>query len=232
MPLIEIVIAHYGTGALTAMCLRCLESIRLHSSDYRLIFVDNGSPEFEAVRGELDRHPHLLIRNTENIGFIRATNQGLAVSTAPYIVLLNNDTWVVPGWLVRLRLALDETADAGLAGPLTTTPDSWQGRWNPAARPMTTILSSRSMLAFFCVMIKRRVIDSIGMLNEDFGAGFGDDDEYCYRAQRAGFKLVLAEDLVIPHHHRQTFKQLYTAPEIAALQAAALAKFRRQCPSV
>ena len=137
---------------------------------------------------------------------------------------MNNDTEAVPGWLPRLRDAFNRDPLVGLAGPLTTTPDSWQGRW-PAARG-THILAKGRMLAFFCVMIDRLVFEEIGLLDESYGVGFGDDDEFSRRAERANFLLALAQDLRIPHHHRSTFKAIYSQPEIKRMQDAALAKFR------
>ncbi len=222
--LFDIVIPHYGTGGLTALCLRCLESIRTYSERYRLIFVDNASPEFETIREELERHPHLLIRSTENLGFVRATNLGLLASRAPYVVLMNNDTEAVSNWLPKLAAAL--CGSVGLAGPRTTTTESWQGRWT--GRTGVTTLSERAMLAFFCVMIRRDVIEKVGLLDEGFGIGFGDDDYYCHLAQKAGFRLALVQDLVIPHHHRSTFRTLYSEETIRGMQRRALDLFYRK----
>src|SRR5882724_5174804 len=150
----DIIIPHYGSGALTAVCKRCLESIRTHSTDYRLIFIDNGSPEFTRLEPEIRRHPHLLIRNTENLGFVRAVNEGLWASVAPRIVILNNDTEVVPGWLQSLDAAL--VGNVGLAGPRTNAQKCWQGKWR--RRSGTVLLPRTAMLAFFCVMIRRDVV--------------------------------------------------------------------------
>jgi GT2 family glycosyltransferase len=66
----------------------------------------------------------------------------------------------------------------------------------------------------------------VGLLDEQFGVGFGDDDDYCHRAQTAGFRLALVLDLVIPHHHRSTFRTLYSEAEIRAMQQTALKKFQ------
>lgn len=222
----DIVIPSYGSGRLTELCVRCLQTIREHSEDYRVILVDNGSPEPGPVLEELQHHPHLYIRNTENVGFIRATNQGIKVSCAPYIILLNNDTEAIPGWLPRLRAAFDVHKLIGLAGPLTTTPESWQGKWPP--RPGVHILGGGRMLAFFCVMVKREVFDKIGMLDENYGPGLGDDDDLSRRAERAGFLLALVQDLRIPHHHRSTFRALYTEAQIKKMQDEAMAKFRSE----
>ena len=64
------------------------------------------------------------------------------------------------------------------------------------------------MLVFFCVMIKREVINKIGLLDEKFGVGLGDDDDYCHRAEAAGFRLAFVGNLEIYHKHKATFKAL------------------------
>jgi len=220
-PRYDLIVPHYGAGALTILSRRCLETIRRYSRNYRLIFVDNGSPEFSALEPEIRRHPHLLIRNTDNVGFVRAVNQGLYSSLAERIVILNNDVEAVPEWLDRLDAAL--VGNIGLAGPRTTA-RSWQGRC-PAGRG-AVVLPRTAMLAFFCVMIRRDVAHKVGYLDQRFGVGFGDDDDYCYRAHQLGYRLALVRDLVIPHHHRSTFRALYTDRQIQRMQHAALGKYR------
>ncbi len=227
----DIIIPHFGTGRLTDLCRRCLGTIREHSRDYRLIFVDNGSPEFDQIRPEVERHEHLLIRNTGNVGFVKATNQGIWSSSAPYVVLMNNDTEAVPGWLDKLRAGFVHD-HVGMVGPLTTADGSWQGTWKP--KPENPYLITRhtrnhTMLAFFCVMIRRAVFDRIGVLDEGFGVGFGDDDEFCHRARAAGYDLALQQDLVIQHEHRSTFRQLYSDERIREMQDAAMGQVREKC---
>lgn len=221
---IDIIIAHYGIGHLTDKCLACLKSIREFSSDYRLIFIDNNSPEFNLIKDELDLHPHLLIRNTKNIGFIKAVNQALSLTNAEFIVLLNNDTEVCEHWLQKLMEPLIN--GASISGPRSSTVASWQGRVLPADK--WEIIPKHAMLAFFCTMFKKDVFDIVGYLDEDFGVGFGDDDWYCWKAQRAGFKLALVRNLTIKHHHRSTFFELYGQQEAHNMQIKALDLLQRK----
>ncbi len=86
------------------------------------------------------------------------------------------------------------------------------------------------MLAFFCTMIHRRVFETIGLLDESYGVGFGDDDDYCRRAEKAGFQICLQQNLLVVHHHRSTFKTLHSAEEIQRLQDEAMARFRTTGP--
>ena len=235
MSVFDIIIPHYGAGELTEVCLRCLRSIKQHtdSDEYRIILVDNASPDPDPVRNALSFHPHLYVRNTENLGFIKATNQGIRLATAPYVVLMNNDAEAAHNWLEKMRHAFDVHPQVGLAGPLSTAWDSWQGRWIPtkgkdrsANFDRVHLLAANRMLAFFCVMIARSVFDKIGLLDESYGVGFGDDDEFCRRAERAFILLALVQDLRIPHAHRTTFKALYSDEQIRNMQTAALAKFK------
>jgi GT2 family glycosyltransferase len=84
------------------------------------------------------------------------------------------------------------------------------------------------MLAFFCTMFKREVFDRVGLLDEAFGVGFGDDDDYCRRVLNLGYNMALVQDLIIPHHHRTTFKQLYSTNTITSLQDNAINRFYKK----
>lgn len=225
---VDIVIPHLGADdRITDLCRACLRSIaRCSTADYRLIFIDNASPayQFERILPYLEEMPHLLVRNTRNLGFVKATNQGIWLSTAPFVVLMNNDTEAVEGWLEKLEAPITADPRIGLTGPRTTTPNSWQGR-APAGEGYR-ILPPGAMLAYFCTMFQRKVFDRLGVLDESYGVGFGDDDEFSRRAQRAGYHLALVQDLVIPHHHRTTFHTLYTVDEVKAMQDRAIAHFR------
>jgi hypothetical protein len=145
----------------------------------------------------------------DNLGFVKAVNLGMRLSIAPHVVILNNDTRVVAGWLETLRAAL--VGPAGLSGPRSNENGTVSG-----SRPYrsTVLLQPGEMLVFFCVMIKREVINKIGLLDEKFGLGLGDDDDYCHRAEAAGFRLAFVGNLEIYHKHKARFKALYSVQQI------------------
>ena len=145
------------------------------------------------------------MKNPCNLGFVKATNQGLALSTAPYVVLMNNDTEAVPQWLEKLERPL-HTPGVVMSGPRTTAAGSWQGGVAPNG---DCLIGTDQMLAFFCTMFDRRIFDVCGFLDEDFGVGLGEDDWYCWKVHQAGYRMALVSDLCIPRHHRSTFKALY-----------------------
>ncbi len=222
----DIIVPNYAMNPdITAKALRCLETIREHSHDYRMIWVDNGTPEveFQRILPTLRTMPHMLIRNRVNQGFTKATNQGLAFSTAPFVVLMNNDCEAAPSWLDKLSVPFGDSM-VGLAGPLTTAADSWQGR--VTRTDGWAMLQPGRMLAFFCVMIRRELLNQFPMLSEDFDAfaGLGHDDYDCWRWERAGWRLALVRDLVIPHHHRTSMKAVY-GDKVPYMQEQALSLF-------
>lgn len=232
--MVDIIIPHLGaTPELTRLAIRCLESIAEYSHDYRVLFVDNGTPDAELtiILETLRQLPHKLIRNRVNQGFVKAVNQGLSFSfsgNADRIVLLNNDTEAVPGWLDTLWQPFLEDPAVGISGPLTTD-EGWQGRYARAndGQHGWVMLPPGRMLAFFCAMFSRKCAEAIGLHDEDFVpfGGFGGDDLACAQAEAKGFRLALCRDVVIPHHRRSTFKTLHSAEESQDMQAKALSLF-------
>jgi len=63
-------------------------------------------------------------------------------------------------------------------------------------------------LAFFCVMMPRKVYEQVGPLDEAYGLGFYEDDDYCRRVEQAGWRLECAEDVFIHHHLSASFNKL------------------------
>jgi GT2 family glycosyltransferase len=222
----DIVIPHYNTGRTNQLAFACVRSIQSCSEDYRIIWIQNGGAMPPAIISTLAQCERTLILcNQENLGFVKATNQGIQASDSPYIVLMNNDTRAASGWLDKLRKPL-LNPEIGMSGPLSTAPGSWQGRIRPRCNPF--ILPQHINLAFFCVMIRRDVIEKVGLLDEGFGPGLGDDDDYSIRVRKAGYRLALAKDLVIPHNHRATFKELYSRETIRTMQQAAAKRIREK----
>lgn len=224
-PEVDIIIPHYGASdTLDRLCFNCLLTIRKFTRDFRLIFVDNGSRcHFDLRRVFEPNQPITYVRNSENTGFVKAVNQGFALSTAPYIVVMNNDTQAAPNWIQKLKqgFALDATVAA--VGPKTTA-KSWQGRtpWTGPPR----VISTDGMLAFFCTMFRLDAVRAVGDLDESFGVGLGDDSDYCRRLHLAGYRLAFVPELIIPHHHRSTFHTVYGVKRVSEMQTEALERYK------
>lgn len=220
---------------------RCLESlIRYTSAPYHLILVDDGSGvETKEYLEEFSRYQAAtLIRNDEARGYTRAANQGLQRSSAELCILLNSDTILTPGWLDRMVECALSDPKIGMVGPLSNTA-SWQsapeifdekGDWaenrlgeGQSPADMAAQVSKYSerlypripFLNGFCLMIKRDLIDQIGYLDEEnFGEGYGEENDYCMRARQAGRDLAVADDVYIYHAQSRSYsheRRMYLA---------------------
>ena len=200
----------------------CIESVLKHTQyPHKLVLVDNGSTDgtedhFRSIDGAV------VIRNETNAGFPRGANSGLRAADGAYIVLLKNDTIVTAGWLEKLVQAAESDETVGLVGPLTNHSKGDQLLESRDFQDMKEIeqyaeqVADRNAgqrqatngLAGFCMLIKNEVVERIDYLDEQFGIGNFEDDDYCVRALQAGFKLLIAMDCFIYHFGERTFLAL------------------------
>lgn len=217
IPLTTIVIPTFNQLRYTQLCL---ESIRQHTRlPYELIVVDNGSKDgtVEYLRAA----PNLvLIENPQNRGFASACNQGIRIARGEYILLLNNDVVVTDGWLKRMLRGFPRDPSTGLVGPRA---NNISGRQKVPAVSYKDLEGLQAFarkfardhageahfvprLVGFCLLIKREVIQKIGTLDERFGMGCFEDDDFCLRARMAGYRLMMADDVFIHHFGSATFR--------------------------
>lgn len=230
---------------------RCLRSVLQHTGPvYRLIVVDDGSdaPTRDWLARFCASQSITLIRNEKAGGYTLAANQGMRASDGRYVVLLNSDTIVTQRWLERLQFAAEVRGErTGIVGPLSNTA-SWQsipeiehqGDWatNPLPDGVTlaqwadwvALHSGRiyPLLPFlngFCLLIKRSLIEAIGLFDEEnFGRGYGEENDYCLRARAAGFQLVLADDCYVYHAQSKSYSHERRKPLADAAGQALVAK--------
>ncbi|MBV9826023.1 MAG: glycosyltransferase [Alphaproteobacteria bacterium] len=231
-PAVSVVVLTYNNWDYTAACLRSLREW----SDYpnlEIIVVDNASTDVTRSRlRALARHDRRLrvIFNDDNLGFAAGNNIGIRAAQGEYIILLNNDTYVTRGWVRDLIRPMLLDSQIGLVGPLTNNIGNEQKirliyhsmpEMQAASRAFLRSRLRQTMevdnLAFFCVAIRRAVIDKVGLLEEAYGIGFFEDDDYCRRAKSAGYRLVIADDVFVHHELSVSFDTMGTkAAELMA----------------
>lgn len=199
---------------------QCLESIgKCTHTPHETIVVDNASTDGTATRIEREFPEVRLVKNKDNLGFPAGVNQGINAAIGEHVVLLNNDTIVTEGWLERLLEVGDADPDIGIVGTVSNYASGVQR--DPQANYQTIeqmhAYASRvreerrgellvfPRVAFLCTLIRRKVIDAIGGLDERFTPGNYEDDDFCLRAALAGFKSAIARDVFIHHYGSKSF---------------------------
>jgi hypothetical protein len=219
-----LVVAH-NTRAQIGRLLASLEADPDHRS-WDVLLLDN-----ESADGTLDlvsaRYPWVrTVRNAPQRGYAAAVNQGVAMTIAPLVAMVNPDTVLPPGALARLADAVERDAAVAAAGPLIRLPDGRAQRQGLAApRPLTAAilllglaeapLFRREAERYFgphepgppryveilpgtCVVVRREALVSVGPLDERFFI-YCEDVDWSIRAGRAGWKLLFVPEVEIQH---------------------------------
>ncbi|TAJ18701.1 MAG: glycosyltransferase [Planctomycetota bacterium] len=202
---------------LTQRCIAALREAADPRHPHELIVVDNGSrdgsAEWLAAQSDVK-----LVRNATNQGACRARNQALQHARGACIAFLDNDAFVQPGWLSRLKRHMALDARNGLVGPLSDRAAHGQqitatlGASAPSdphelaraidaklAREKSRLSRPATLMSSFCILVRRAVIDRIGGFDERFTPWGFEDDDFTLRARLAGFKARVAFDVFVRH---------------------------------
>ncbi|RUS44648.1 glycosyltransferase family 2 protein [Cohnella sp. AR92] len=218
----SIIIPSYNRLDLLA---RCVQSIRKHTkSDYEIIIADNGSSDGTTTWCLSERIPFISLARNE--GFPVACNKGMRLASGDTLVLLNNDTVVSANWLDNLNTALYSSPDVGMVGPMSNQVSGKQQVQYPYAdldefqRIAEGVNQSNpakwrraERLVGFCLVLRRELMERIGLLDERFSPGHYEDDDYCLRARLHGYGLLICQDVVIHHDGSASFQQAGTAAQ-------------------
>ena len=206
---------------------RCLDSVLAHRGrvPVEVLVVDDCSPDAQirdwldalAARGEIT-----LLRNGTNRGFVASVNRGMLEAGSRDVVLLNSDTEVPANWLERLVGHAYSGKQIGSVTPFSNnaTICSWPalpGGDLPAGVLLAAVDAACQAAnrgrqvelptaVGFCMYIRRDCLDAVGPFDEDaFGRGYGEENDFCMRAQAAGWKHVLACDTFVYHVGETSF---------------------------
>jgi GT2 family glycosyltransferase/serine/threonine protein kinase len=222
-PRVSVVVVTYNGVDLTRDCLESL----LHRETWpnlEVIVVDNASSDgtLTYLAGIEVRDPRVRVfSNAENRGFAAANNIGIANSSGDIVVLLNNDTFVPPGLIGRLVVHLTRDPSLGLLCPTTNFcgneakvdpgySDIADLPWFAAslAREHSGAVFDIPVAAMYCVAMRREVAEKVGPLEEAFGIGMFEDDDYAMRMRQEGFRVACARDCYVHHVGQGSFAKL------------------------
>lgn len=204
--------------------LACLESLtKLIYANVEVIVVDNGSTDGSAIAIREHFPQFSLIENQENLGFAEGNNIGMRAALqrgADQALLLNNDTVAAPDLLDRFVEMFDSYPEAGILGARIYLYDQKQtidhlgGMWNRKTGTFDFIglrqedqYLQPQELDYVCgagLIIRRKVIETIGYLDPRFFL-IWEESDYCFRARRAGFKIITCPQAKIWHKVSASF---------------------------
>lgn len=186
----------------------CLESLKATVGErVRILLIDNGSTD-GTVEYLADCTGVSVISNPANLGCAGAWNQGVRESDSEWVVILNNDVILAPGWLEGLVGYAEEGFDV-------VSPAIREGEYNynisDYARDFVQRMGGvarRGVADGICFMVRRRVFEEIGLFDEKFRIGQFEDADFYRRARIAGFRLGTTGRSFIHHFGSITQKAL------------------------
>jgi O-antigen biosynthesis protein len=219
--LVSVIVVCRDSPAYTRLCV---DRVLRHSGRrFELILVDNGSSG-PARRYLASVRKARRIRNEKNLGFARALNQGIRSARGKFLLFLNNDVVVTPGYLDGLVAVLRRDRRLGAVAPLSNPPDRTVFRrsagpprieWKPfygdeaglhrfawalaSARERVSENASPGGFSCFCHLVRRDMVRRIGGMDERFSPAYVEDIDFFYRAVRAGWKLARRRSVFVHH---------------------------------
>ena len=214
---VDVIIPVFRGESESRACIGSVLAAR-RERDCEIVVVDDASPERAlsawleslANEGRITRIAHAA-----NRGFVASVNEGMALHPDRDVVLLNSDTEVADGWIDRLCAHAGRDARVGTVTPFSNNATICSYPRPHANNPMpgTTAAIDLAFAAAnagesielptavgFCMFIARRCIEQVGPFDEArYGAGYGEEVDFCMRAARAGFTHRLAGDVFVRH---------------------------------
>nr|MBC8478788.1 glycosyltransferase family 2 protein [bacterium] len=208
---VSIIIPAYNNLELTLQTIQAVQDNTVYQ-DYELILVDNASAD--GTREEFQNHPEVIyLRNEQNIGFARANNLAAETATGEFLMLLNNDTIVQPGWLTHLVESLEP--DVGIVGARLIYPDQTiqhagvvfgKGEHTPyhiySGMPMRHPAVNRrrefNAVTAACMLVRRQLFADVKGFNENYINCYEDID-LCLKAKRTGWRIIYEPRSLVIH---------------------------------
>lgn len=243
---LTVIIPVYKNAPVLAVCL---DSVLNSTSDNFNLLVINDSPFDEEVEqlgnafrntfyDHFTKSEYVFLTNSENLGFIKTVNRGLRMSKGD-VILLNSDTIVSKGWEERL-VKYKEIAKVASVTPFSNSASQCsfpiqerdQSHYNGLSPSNIDAVFSRVPMEAsheaptgvgFCMLMSKEAIETIGYFDEvNFKMGYGEENDWCWRAVKAGFVNIIAPNVYVAHEHGTSFSEVSNLGEIRMKNKQAL----------
>ena len=242
MPVVFCVLVNWNGWADTLACIASL--LAQDYSALHVVIVDNGSTDGSAERIR-EAYPQVAVLETgANLGFARGTNHGTRYALqqgADFVWMLNNDTIVPSDTCSKLVSKAQQHPEAGMVGSVLYTMTApravqawgggelsvWLGRSRHFMSPEE--FGPTGYLTFASVLIPREVLYRVGVLYEGMFL-YWEDGDYGIRVNKAGYKLIVAEDTAILHKEGASSGKKHSPRTDRYATASCLHFLRRHSP--
>ena len=227
----------------------CLLSIALYTSDvkYEIIVVDDCSADHTPTT--IPKIANLVyLRNETNLGFIRSCNRAASKARGRYLIFLNNDAQVTPGWLSALIQTFHLHDRVGAVGPKILYPD---GRLQEAGAmvnrdgtstliglfddPQLPRFNSPREVAYcsgVCLVVEKEVFLKLGGFDESFAPAYCEDCDLSFRLRRIGLRVIYNPDSVIYHHLSVTSGKSFKTAALVRNQQKLVERWQREIDEI
>ena len=206
---------------------RCLYRLFQHQDIYRIILIDDCSTD-KRIKELLDSlHEHQcerfeIVENERNLGYLKTANKGIRM-VRDDVILLNSDTEVTDGWARKMMACAYSRDRIATVTPFTNNgtecsiPEFGQNNEIPEGFTIDSfaeLVENTSVSRYpelvtaigFCMYIRRAIVDEIGYFDEqNFGRGYGEENDFSLRAIRKGYKNVLCDNTFVFHKGAASF---------------------------
>lgn len=203
-PLVSVVVPVHNQVRVTYHCLASL-LLAPNRASFEVIVVDDGSSDETRKLPDRIRGVRFL-RHAASEGFVRSCNDGAKAARGTYVLMLNNDTEVTPGWIDALLYVFDHFKNVGMAGAKLLYPngklqeaggivwnngDPWNyGRDGNAHDPRYNYTRQVDYLSGACLLLRKTVWDELGGFDERYSPGYFEDTDLAFKVRERGLKTV------------------------------------------
>ena len=252
MKKIDIVVPIYNAYEFTEECIKSV--IRnTNLTTHTLVLINDKSPDEKILpmllkyQKENQDKQIIVLENEQNMGFVKTVNKGMKYSQND-VILLNSDTEVTKNWIEKIQKCAYSNQYIATVTPLTnngticSVPNFGIDNELPSGMTLeeyAKMIEETSKNRYpelttgngFCMYIKRDVINELGLFDDKtFGKGYGEENDFCYRALDHGYTNVLCDNTFVYHKGTQSFKKENLTATRAALIEEHMNLLRKKHP--
>jgi GT2 family glycosyltransferase/glycosyltransferase involved in cell wall biosynthesis len=217
LPTCDIILPVYNSLHLVK---ECIESIIKYTpkNQYHLYIINDASDYTTTAylnKKSQQEAQFQLHHNLKNLGFLQSCNLGIQQGSSDFILLINSDVIVTPHWLnTMIDCALSDDT-IGSVNPLTNSAEQINltmpagtnflqlNHYVQKNRPLR--YSDVVTGVGFCLLLRRSIINKIGLFDEIYGQGYCEESDLCMRLTTRGYRTVVAENVYVYHKGKGSF---------------------------